>query len=132
MTTRVVVSALVMGLVAFVSYDVLLRLGDSVESARNMVLLLMVMFENVQVFNSRSEKRSIFAQSLLTNPFLVIGTLGAQLLHIGAMFTPGISAILHIAPVSVAQWGVMLAASFSLLGTMELMKWLTRRQARSA
>lgn len=132
MSTRVIISALVMGLVAFVCYDMLLRLGDSVESARNMVLLLMVMFENVQVFNSRSEKRSVLAQSLFTNPFLVIGTLGAQLLHIGAMYTPGLSAILDIAPVTLKQWGVMLIASLTLLGTMEVMKWLARRRTDSA
>ncbi len=129
MTTRVIVSACVMGLVAFICYDVLLRLGDSVESARNMVLLLMVMFENVQVFNSRSERRSVAAQSLFTNPFLVIGTIGAQLLHIGAMYTPGLAHILDIAPVTLRQWGVMLLASLTLLGTMEVMKWLARRRS---
>jgi Ca2+-transporting ATPase len=38
----------------------LLQAGFSVDEARNSTLLLMVLFENVNVFNSRSETRSAF------------------------------------------------------------------------
>jgi Ca2+-transporting ATPase len=66
----------------------LLASGFSVDEARNSTLLLMVLFENVNVFNSRSETRSAFRHNLLRNKLLLIGTLVAQLIHIGAMYTP--------------------------------------------
>lgn len=88
MIERVVVSALTIGVLAFALYQWLLRSGFSLEEARNGTLLLMVLFENIHVFNSRSETRSVFGMSLLGNPILLIGTLLAQAVHIGAMYTP--------------------------------------------
>jgi Ca2+-transporting ATPase len=64
----------------------------------------MVVFENVHVFNSRSERRSIFQHNPLRNPFLLFGTLVAQLVYIGAMYTPVVRDILHIQPVSFEPW----------------------------
>jgi Ca2+-transporting ATPase len=82
----------------------------------------MVLFENVNVFNSRSETRSAFRHNLLRNKLLLVGTLVAQLIHIGAMYTPWISDVLHIEPVSLGQWAVLFATSLSILVVMEAYK----------
>ena len=60
MVERVVVSALVMGVTAYLLFSFLLQSGFDVDEARNGTLLLMVLFENVHVFNCRSETRSVF------------------------------------------------------------------------
>ena len=39
-------------------------------------------------------------------------------LHITAMYTPGLRDILHLAPVSVAEWGILLLAASTLLMVM--------------
>ncbi len=75
----------------------------------NGALLLMVSFENVQVFNSRSETRSAFRHNLLSNPLLLFGTAAAQLVHIGAMYTPWLRDVLGVAagqprPLESAAW----------------------------
>jgi magnesium-transporting ATPase (P-type) len=75
MIERVVLSALIMGCLAFAVYYWLLARGWSLEEARNSTLLLMVFFENIQVFNSRSEIRSAFSQNPFNNKFLLFGTL---------------------------------------------------------
>jgi len=124
MIERVVVSALVMGGVAFMLFQTLLARGFTLDEARNGTLLLMVLFENIHVFNSRSEIRSVFRHSLLRNPFLLFGTLAAQLLHIGAMYTPWLSDVLRVQPVSARHWLELLGTALSILVVMELHKAL--------
>ena len=72
MIERVVISALVIGIVAFMLFQWLLGQGYTVDEARNGTLLLMVLFENVHVFNSRSETLSAFLHNPLRKPVIVI------------------------------------------------------------
>ncbi len=123
MLERVLVSALVIGAFAFVLFRAMLAAGFDVEEARNATLLLMVLFENVQVFNSRSESRSLLRHSPLRNPLLLFGTVAAQLIHIGALYTPGIREVLHLQPVSFELWWQLLGIALSVLLAMELHKW---------
>lgn len=122
MLERVVMSALVISIVAMATYYVLLQQGMSVESARNATLLLMVLFENIQVFNSRSETQSVFVHHVFRNRFLFFATIGAQLLHIAAMYTPGLRDVLEIAPVSFNEWLLYLSLAMSLLLAAEVYK----------
>jgi len=88
---------------------------------------LMVLFENVHVFNCRSEVRSVFQHNPLRNPILLIGTATAQLVHIGAMYTPWISEVLHIQPISLEHWLELLGLALSVLVVMEFHKAIRRR-----
>ncbi|MGD9883039.1 MAG: cation transporting ATPase C-terminal domain-containing protein [Reyranella sp.] len=114
----------------------MLHSGYAEEEARNLLLLLFVLFENFQTFNSRSERHSIVRQRFFTNPFLVLTVIAAQLVHIGAMHVPALQDILHVAPVSLREWTLLLLAACSLLLVMELEKWWDQRsrprRARSA
>lgn len=122
MVERVLSSALVIGSVAFLVFQGLLAGGYSVDEARNGTLLLMVLFENIHVFNSRSETRSLFRHNPLRNPILLFGTVAAQLVHIGAMYTPWLSGVLRIQPVSPQHWLQLLVLALSVLVVMELHK----------
>jgi len=124
MVERVVLSALVIGSVAFVLFQWLLNSGYSVDEARNGTLLLMVLFENIHVFNSRSETRSVFRHSPLRNPILLFGTAAAQLIHIGAMYTPWLSDVLGVQPVSPGHWLDLLGLALTVLVVMEIHKVL--------
>ena len=127
MLRRVIVSGLVMGGLAFGCFHWLLQHGWQVEAARNSVLLLMVLFENVQVFNSRSETHSIFQHPLFSNPVLLLGTLAAQGIHILTLYSPLMQGVLGVAPVSAGLWVALLAVALLQLLAMELLllysKW---------
>jgi Ca2+-transporting ATPase len=122
MIERVIVSALTIGIVAFLLFQWLMNQGFTMEEARNGTLLLMVLFENIHVFNSRSETRSAFRHNPLRNPILLFGTVAAQLVHIGAMYTPWLSDVLQIQPVSLDHWLQLLGMAFTVLVAMELHK----------
>ncbi|WP_226703104.1 cation-translocating P-type ATPase [Microbulbifer elongatus] len=126
MLRRVLVSGLVMGGLAFTCFYWLLEHGWAVEEARNSVLLLMVLFENVQVFNSRSESRSIFRQPFFSNPILLLGTLAAQGLHILCLYSPLMQDVLGVSPVSAMQWGALLTIALLQLLAMEVLSLIAK------
>lgn len=127
MIERVLISALVIGTVAFILFQWLLNSGYTVDEARNGTLLLMVLFENIHVFNSRSETLSAFWHNPLRNPILLFGTITAQLVHIGAMYTPWISDVLGIQPVAFDYWVQLLVLALSVLVVMEIHKAIRSR-----
>jgi potassium/sodium efflux P-type ATPase len=126
MIERVLLSALVIGTVAFIVFQWLVARGFTLDEARNGTLLLMVLFENVHVFNCRSETRSLFRHNPLRNPLLLIGTVVAQLVHIGAMYTPWLSDVLRVQPVSPQTWLELLGFALTVLVVMEIHKAVHR------
>ena len=132
MLERVIISAVVIGVVAFGLFKYLLDQGFSVDQARNSTLLLMVLFENVHVFNSRSETLSVFRHNPLRNKLLLGGTIIAQLVHIGAMHTPWLGDVLGASPVTFEQWLSLLGLALSVMLVMELHKWYRSRLVTTA
>ncbi|MDH5391835.1 MAG: HAD-IC family P-type ATPase [Gammaproteobacteria bacterium] len=128
MIERVVLAAIVMGLVSFISFYYLLNTGMTVEAARNGTLLLMVMFENIHVFNSRSETQSVLLQNPLRNMFVLLSVVGAQVLQVAAMQLTTLSDVLKLQPVSVDQWFSYFMLALSLLFVSELYKLSLRRR----
>jgi len=122
MLERVIINAIVIGVLAFVAFKWQLDHGVGEFEARNITLLLMVLFENVHVLNSRSETRSIFRQHLLGNKLLLFGMLAAQMVHIAALYTPGLRDILEVEPVSFNQWLTLLAIALVLVVVNEFYK----------
>lgn len=101
--------------------------GYSEASARNLVLLFLVSFNNFHTLNCRSESRSAFSIPLNANPFLIVSIVGAQSLHIAAMHVPLLQDVLDLQPVSLKEWAtvISLAATVFLLG--ELYKFAVAR-----
>jgi len=122
MIERIVVNAIVMGCLAFALFKWQIDSGVAEEEARNMTLLLMVLFENVHVLNSRSEQQSIFKQYFFGNKFLLFGMLAAQGIHIMAMYTPGLRELLELSPVSLQQWLGLFGIALLLIVVDELHK----------
>lgn len=129
MIQRVLVSATIMCAVSFAWFKVLLDRGVPLEMARNQLLLLMVLFENIHAGNCRSEHRSLFTHSPLRNPILFVGTAVVQGLHLVAMHVPILADTLDLAPVSLQDWLTCLGLSLSLFVAMELEKLWRRLRA---
>ena len=122
MISRVIVGGLYMGISAFALFYTLLNFGYNEDMARNLTLLLMVLFENVHVFNSRTENYSIFKINHAKNKFLWISVLVAQALHVGSMYTPFMQSVLNIQPVSLEVWGILFGIALVLVAVMEVEK----------
>jgi len=122
MVRRVLFGAVYIGVTSFGLFYWLLQQGVSTETARNATLLLMVLFENIHAFNSRSEQRSIFRVSHLKNPLLPLSVIIAQAVHIAAMQLPWTQQLLSLEPVSLQTWVELLLLTLGLVIIMELEK----------
>lgn len=126
MIRQVAISGIYTGLVAYVFFAWLIGQGMGAFEARNLLLFLMVAFENVHVFNCRSEQRSAFATPFRNNWPLVAAVVGAQSVHIAAAFLPGVRDVLQMQPISLGMWLILVPIAGSVLVVMEIDKLLRR------
>lgn len=122
MIERVLVSSVVMGILAFLTFKFLYNQGYSLEMARNGTLMLMILFENIHALNSRSEKTSIFKQSFFSNPLLLGSIVLAQIVNLAAMYTPWLQDVLQVYPIPLTEWSMLLLIACSLIVVEELHK----------
>jgi magnesium-transporting ATPase (P-type) len=120
-----------MAAVGFAAFVLMLEAGLPVETARSHLLLLMVLMQNVDAFNARSETLSVFRNPLSNNPLLAVGVAAALLLHVGAMYVPLMQRVLAVGPITADQWILFPAVALSLLVVMELHKLGWKRRQRN-
>jgi magnesium-transporting ATPase (P-type) len=130
MIERTVLAALFMGIVGFGLFQTCLAAGWTESGARNALLMLMVLFENVHLFNCRSETRSAFAMSPLRSPVLMVGMVAAFSIHLAMTYLPVGNLLLSTEPIDAGLWVRLLALSLPILLVMELHKlsWALRRR----
>jgi magnesium-transporting ATPase (P-type) len=129
MIANVGLAGLYGGMLAIGFWSWALDAGWSEADARNGLLWLLVFFGNAHVLNSRSETRSVLAIPLAANPFVVLGVFGAQAVHIGAMFTPGLSDALGVDPLPPERWIPIALLALTVIPAMEAFKFVWRRRA---
>jgi hypothetical protein len=59
---------------------------------------------------------------LAANPFLVFAAMAAQLVHIAAMYLPGLRGVLDVQGISLSDWLLVALIALSLLVVVELYK----------
>ncbi|MFO7882132.1 MAG: HAD-IC family P-type ATPase [Kosmotogaceae bacterium] len=127
MIKETLVSGFTMGAIAFTSWMYMLFQDVETNLARNYLLLLFVLMQNIHILNCRSEKSSAFAVPLSRNYFLVLGVLGAHGIHLLAMNVPLLQNLLELEPVSLKQWLTLLVLAVPVLLVMELFKLLRKK-----
>ncbi len=123
MIQQTVTSGLTMGLIAFGFWFYLKNYLDMDEThARNIILLLMVIMQNLHVFSCRSEITSAFKVPLKRNIVLLFGVLLAQGIHILSMHIPFMQSVLRVEPISMFEWFEVFVLAIPLLIIMEIFK----------
>lgn len=125
MIEQVILSGGWMGAVGFAFYYWALNAGWEVSATQNALLWLFVAFENAHVLNCRSERRSVVKTPVSANPFVVLAAIGAQLIHVGASYTPGLSDVLQLSPLPLWEWLALLGVAGTLVLVMEVYKALS-------
>jgi magnesium-transporting ATPase (P-type) len=122
MMQQTMIAGATMGLISSATWYGLRHAGWDEAAARNLVLLLMVLFQNFHMFNCGSEQVSAFKTPLRRNILLGSGVIAALGLHLLAMQTPFTQALLNIAPVSLPEFIYLLLLASPILFVMELFK----------
>ncbi|MBX3384467.1 MAG: cation transporting ATPase C-terminal domain-containing protein [Phycisphaeraceae bacterium] len=112
---RVAVSASVMSGGGFAAFSWMLEHGSGGEHAGNALLMLMVLFENFHAGYYRSKTRSILILNPLKTPVLLQGMISTCQIHVAALDTPGLPAVLMSEPVAPAVWAAPVALAPCIL-----------------
>ncbi len=130
MIENTVFGALLMGVSAFAAFWWMLRAGWSEPAARNAVLLLMVLFENVHIGNCRSETKPALVLSPFRSPLLLAGAVTAFLIHVVSMYLPIGRTVLETEPVGIGTWaalGGIAVLAFALIEAYKMLRWRGER-----
>ncbi len=109
--------------------------GDEGEGLRRAVTLAFMTLALAQVFhafNARSQRRSAFDARLLTNGWLWAAVGACTLLQLAAVYWPFLRRVLHTAPLSAADWGLVAACALAPVLIVELVKLAGRVAGRRA
>lgn len=129
---RIAVTATWMGGVVLGAFQTALATGAEETVARTFALTVFAFLNFFQTLNSRSVRRSVFAQSPRGNVLLYLAAVGAIGLQVVAVTTPLGWLVLGLAPLDPVLWAVAAALGVTVLGVVELDKWLLRRGSRPA
>jgi P-type Ca2+ transporter type 2C len=126
MIERAVVVAVTMAGLGYGAFLWMLDRGFDEASARNGLLLFLVLMKTFHLGAARSETEGAFAVSPWRNPVLVACAAAAMLVHVGAMYWSPTQAVLQTEPVSWELFVALAAAGTLVFVVMELHKWIWR------
>ncbi len=114
-------------LIIFLTWKLLIDNGTSVEVARAIIMMLMVFIQNINVLNCRSEKRSVFKESIKDNP-LVIGTILFSIaLQLFMAEIPITAKFLNVVPLPILTIVQIFALSLLIIVVFEVYKAIYNR-----
>lgn len=90
----------------------------------NLLMLLFVLVQNLQVFNSRSETKSLFRHSIAENKKLIFGVLGTLLLHVLVCESTFGSRLLRVNPLTLGEFLAMFLCASIVVVFGELEKFV--------
>lgn len=115
------------GLSALLVFYYFLTIQGSLATARSVVFGVLGINTLFYVFSCRSFRRPLFKIDLLGNYYLILAVLAGLVLQILPFYLPILQDFLHLVPLGVNEWGVILVISLSVVFLIEVVKWISRR-----
>ncbi|MBN2356340.1 cation transporting ATPase C-terminal domain-containing protein, partial [candidate division KSB1 bacterium] len=125
---RLLLVSAIISIGAFGLYELALHLGAQVARARTIAVNTVVMIEIFYLFNCRSLTQSFLKIGLFSNRWMVVGIALMILLQLLFTYAPFMNNVLASAPITLMDWGMVLAVGLLGYGVVELEKWMRRRQ----
>ncbi len=124
MLQRTLMVGTLIALGVLVNFNLAKAEGLSIEECRTVAMTTMVFFQFFQLWNSRSETRSIFRIDPFSNPFLAFSMLGALVAQILVIYEPNMQRIFHTTALHEAQWIRIILTAATVIVVVEADKLL--------
>jgi Ca2+-transporting ATPase len=129
MLQRTLLVGTVIALGVLYNFKLAIAEGLSVEECRTVAMTTMVFFQFFQLWNSRSETRSVFAINPLSNPFLAFSMLAALVAQILVIYEPNMQRLFNTTALTEAQWIRILLTASTIIVVVEVDKFVRARLA---
>jgi len=123
-----VIRMLLMGVTMAIGVILLFRqyLETDPERAFTVSFTALAVFQWVNAWNCRHDRKSVFRMHPFSNRFLLLAFLIIVFLQMLAIYHPVLRGVLHTVPLGFSDWGVILSVSLSILLVEEARKSVTR------
>ncbi|MDF2429164.1 MAG: cation transporting ATPase C-terminal domain-containing protein, partial [Nitrosopumilus sp.] len=106
-----------------------LQRGLELAHAQTMAVTTMVFFQFFQVWNSRSEKASIFTMNPFSNKVLFFALLSSVIAHLAVLYVPTLEWLFNMRPLTWMQWVLILSVASTIIVVVEIDKAVRRSRA---
>ena len=124
---EVLILGLTISLIVFGVWKYLMDKNVDIIYARSVVMMLMVVIQNINVLNCRSEKKSIFKTSLKDNPLIILVIIGSILLQILISIIPFTANMFKIVPLSLITTLKVFGLSVIVIIVFEIYKIIRKK-----
>ena len=123
MINEILVSAITMSVIEFIFYFYLYKIKNlDIVLVRTYLLTLMVIIENIQIFNCRSERLSLFKIPGSNNRFLMISIIITLCLQVIIVRSQEMANIFKLTTISIENIGALFLLAIPVLVVMEIFK----------
>ena len=123
MINEILVSAITMSVIEFIFYFYLYKIKNlDIVLVRTYLLTLMVIIENIQIFNCRSERLSLFKIPGSNNRFLMISIIITLCLQVIIVRSQEMANIFKLTTISIENIGALFLLAIPVLVVMEVFK----------
>jgi len=129
---RILLVSLVMLAGCFTLFEWEQHRGASAAEARTVAVNVFVMVELFYLFNCRSFTRSMFTVGLLSNPWVILGSLAMIALQLLFTYTSAMNKLFHSAPIGWDAWWRILAVAAFAHFIVGVEKTITNRMRKAA
>lgn len=130
MISRIIVSSFIMIFGCFFVFKYFYTTLNDIKIARSATIFLLILFQNMQIFNARSETQSLFKIGFLKNPFLIISIIIVTLIHIVASYNPLFDRFLKIDPLGWSELSLIIPISLLIIIVIEVEKLIRRKMSK--
>jgi P-type Ca2+ transporter type 2C len=107
------------------------RLGQPdriLSQAQTMVFVTLILAEQVNAFNCRSDFYSLFTVGFFTNRLLLISVILSSSMLVAVIYWPPLATLFHTHPLNLRDWLIAVGLGLTILPIVEFTKWIIRRK----
>ena len=120
--TEIIILGATITIIVFGTWRFLMLKGVELVKARSIILMLMVLIQNINVLNCRSEKNSVFKTPAHTNPLMIFTIVGSILLQVVMAQIPITAKFLNVVPLSISIIAQLFLLSLLIIVVFEIYK----------
>lgn len=127
MINEILVSAITMSVIEFIFYFYLYKVKNlDIVLVRTYLLTLMVIIENIQIFNCRSERLSLFKIPGSNNRFLMISIIITLCLQVIIVRSREMANVFNLSTIPIENIGILFLLSVPVVVVMEVFKRINK------
>lgn len=93
-------------------------------------LTALTLFQWFNIWNSRSDTKSVFKTKFWDNKYLLLASVAVLLIHLAAVYVPFMQSFLHTTALSITDWLIIFAVSITIILAEELRKHFYKTSAQ--